>query len=558
MNEFSTSSQPAKPDNREKTLDSLRLQLRSPQPSSVKAGLDQVRKWLQDNPEDWDVFQLVVNAVAESPTLREEVRNLVQGFAEKGSTAASEALNKLDDFGQSLSSPATGIPDTAQDNQPVPEAQELLKEADDEYYAAQYDQAISLYRRVLELDPTNLRARQQLEKAALNRMAGIPNPNLPRDAVHAYRQARSYIAAEDFKTAVTFLNMAIEKAQERGMKFPEAEAFLDITQNQMLAVTYKKDASLAIHDERWEDAVDLLQKTLKLNSTDEGTKNLRDGLQKLLKAEALLDPFAIQLDDKERKNKVQAISALLMETAGIKELVNAQRYKALLARHSLYKAEADLPESWILKILAPHNNIKNVQKSARNVLKSDDPALQFIESQMAAQRPARWIALILLTLIFLSAGVLIWQPISAVLSPAPTPFPPPITETATFTLRPTRTPPLPTLTATLTLTDTPTLTPTAQPTPTWTPIASSPTPAFTLGYVNVSGVSPVDTIEIPNGKVIARLPRNQVVKILERRTAFTIDYYLCEWEINGIIGQGWIPVEYIRTGSPPTTSIPRP
>ncbi len=553
MKESSSLNSPTAPESRENPIKSLRLQLLSPQPSSVKAGMDQVRRWLQDHPEDQDVFQLLMEAAREVPTLRDEVRNLVQGFAEKDSAAANSILQEINALNQQPAGTEANLPEPAQENQTSPAAQDLLQQADDEYYAAQYDQAIGLYQRVLELDPNNLRARQQLEKAALNRMAGIPNPNLPREAVHAYRQARSYIAAEDYKTAVTFLNMAVEKAQEGGMKFPEAEAFLDITQNQILAVTYKKDASLAIHEERWEEALELLHKALKLDPTDEGAKKLREGLQGLLKAETLLDPYAIQMDSNERKNKVQVITNILRETDGIKELVSAKRYKALLARHSLYKAETDLPESWILKVLAPHNNIKNVQKSARNVLKADDPALKFIESQLSEQRPTRWAALIMLTLLFLIIGSLAWQSISRTFLTAPTPLPPLATGTATPTQTQT-----PTLTLTLTIRSTDTPTSTATP-PSTVTATVSPTSSFTLGYVaTFSGVSAVDRIDIPNGRIVIRLPKNQIIKILEKRTAFTIDYYLCEWKINEITGQGWIPVEYIKFGSPPSPLVGTP
>ncbi len=56
--------------------------------------MDQVRRWLQDHPEDQDVFQLLMEAAREVPTLRDEVRNLVQGFAEKDSAAANSILKK--------------------------------------------------------------------------------------------------------------------------------------------------------------------------------------------------------------------------------------------------------------------------------------------------------------------------------------------------------------------------------------------------------------------------------------------------------------------------------
>jgi len=218
MNESSTSSQPT---NREKQLDSVRLQLRSPQPSSVKAGMDQVRKWLQDYPEDRDTFQFLMDALAESPTLREDVRNLVQGFAEKGSIAASEALNKIDSVSHQLVIPNRDIPDTTQAPPSSSTMQDLMSDADDAYYAAEFERAVRLYRKILRVDPANKRALQQLDKAILYQHSAIASADLPREAIKYHRQARSYIAAEDFQAAIKLLTTSVEIAQNEARIFPK-------------------------------------------------------------------------------------------------------------------------------------------------------------------------------------------------------------------------------------------------------------------------------------------------------------------------------------------------
>jgi tetratricopeptide (TPR) repeat protein len=188
---------------RKKQFDNVRILLSSQRPSDIWKGIDQARQWLNEDAEDHDVYGLLIDAVDKNPTIREQVRNLLTNMMKRESKMAEEAF--------------TLLPSSKED---------LLIDADDSYYAAEYERAISLYRQVLKLDPENERAKNQLAKAEIEK-PNESSTDLPREAIQYYRRARSYIAASDVKTATRMLGAAIESAHAHGMKYLEAEKLLE-------------------------------------------------------------------------------------------------------------------------------------------------------------------------------------------------------------------------------------------------------------------------------------------------------------------------------------------
>src|SRR5262245_55021621 len=94
-------------------LDAILIQLSSQMPSDVWRGKEQVRQWLKEDPEDRDVYALLVNAAQKNRNLRDDVRNIIVEMLQNGSKAAEQAI-------LSLPSGIDGI----------------LADADDAYYAA--------------------------------------------------------------------------------------------------------------------------------------------------------------------------------------------------------------------------------------------------------------------------------------------------------------------------------------------------------------------------------------------------------------------------------------
>jgi tetratricopeptide (TPR) repeat protein len=237
---------PGKPqDAKRLQLDSVLIQLTSQRPSDVWRGMEQIRQWLKEDMEDRDVYGLLLDAVERNRDLREPVRGLLLEMMQKGSKVAEQAI---------LSLPSS-VPD-------------ILADANDAYYAAEYDKAIQLYRQVLRLDPENNSAKDHLAKAILKRGTGESPTDLPRAAQQYYRRARSFIAIRDVITSMNLLNAAVEAAQAKGMKYPEAEEALNNIQNLVLADEQIGLAKKALEAHKRKDAIGYYEKALKLDPTN--------------------------------------------------------------------------------------------------------------------------------------------------------------------------------------------------------------------------------------------------------------------------------------------------
>lgn len=104
--------------------------------------------------------------------------------------------------------------------------QDLVKKADDHYYAEEYIQAINLYNKALAIDPTSIRSITQVSKAneVLSRLENIAR--LPRSAKQLYRVACSFRAAGDNAIAIIYLKKAITVANLAGIRYEDAEKLL--------------------------------------------------------------------------------------------------------------------------------------------------------------------------------------------------------------------------------------------------------------------------------------------------------------------------------------------
>lgn len=197
--------------SRSRRFSAVKSQLSSTEPDEFRQGIEHLRRWLQGSPDDQEIYTFMVNTSREFPTVLNAILDLLREMKDRGSKIAAATLSELS---------------TSE--------QDLMDEADDAYYAAEFDKAINLYQKILELEPNNHQARDHLVKAEANKIDGVrerSNQKPPREAIQWFRQARSYIAASDFKAAIIYLGAAVEEARAKEIYFSDAELLLNRIEN---------------------------------------------------------------------------------------------------------------------------------------------------------------------------------------------------------------------------------------------------------------------------------------------------------------------------------------
>jgi tetratricopeptide (TPR) repeat protein len=464
-----TSNMPTTGSEKSKNqFDIVRLLLSSQRPSDIWRGLDLVRQWLNEDKEDRDVYGLLLDVVDKNHEIREQVRDLLIDMMKRESKQAANTLSRL-------SSTASAAAD-------------LLADAEDAFYAAEYERAIQLYRQVLTREPENARAKSHLTEAMKETHAANKNPELPRDAIQYYRRAHSYIAAKDFSTAMKMLGAAVESAQTRGLKYPEAESLLESVQDSSIAEEIKKKIyELAIDKNSWDDALEVCDSTLS-DLTDVGIK----------------DPGI--------KNEFSSI-------------------------HKLLDAELRFQKKGIFRVIARLDQLRKSYKSAH--LNPKDPLIKYIGSQLRLFTTVRSVGLFSVAVIIffvINPWKILPQRPAETVSPTIT-----VTQniipsnTATVNISSTPAP-------TLTPSETPVLdTPTSTLTPTDTPI---PTPTL-IGYGKITAY--IFAVETPNGKRINHsLKPGMVIPLLEKSDAIGGPWYRTTWVDSGTTYEGWILAQNIQ------------
>jgi tetratricopeptide (TPR) repeat protein len=292
---------------REMQLKAVQILLLSERSSDNWRAMRQINKWLQENLEDEEVYELLISVVQENDSLIDEVHSILNEMTRKGSRFALEALQII----------------------PV-SVQKLTNWADKNYYSADYEEAIKLYRRILSVEPDNQHAQLYINKAKLKKTeldaSGLVGNNnildIPSDAVQYYRRACSYIAAADYSYAYYSLEAAIETAKANGIFYRDAKIKLNIVQ-QILAVNeLREKVHLAINLEQWKEAMEICDKALLLEPYGD-LRELRDGLQGLLVAYAWLSTLTNpQFKDVEVIEKFRKVAVSLDVAEQDKILVN--------------------------------------------------------------------------------------------------------------------------------------------------------------------------------------------------------------------------------------------
>lgn len=166
----------------------------------------------------------------------------------------------------------------------------LIENADNAYYATEYDKAIKLYKQVLDIDVDNKHARQQLRKSEINRSSKDANPSdLPVEALQYYKRSRSLIMAGDLTEAKRLLKRAIQSAENAGVDFVDAERLMENLLDALKAAEFRKKALDELDTQHWAKAEVNLTAAHDLDPTDGVTKILMEHLKSLLRAQQLIN-----------------------------------------------------------------------------------------------------------------------------------------------------------------------------------------------------------------------------------------------------------------------------
>lgn len=115
---------------------------------------------------------------------------------------------------------------------------------------------------------------------------------LPNEAVQCFRKARSYIAAKDYEYAVYWLELAVETAKKVWVIYSDAEQLLesvrDIMQDIMAAEEVKQKAKPFLENGNWKEALDLYNKAVEADPQNAVLKKELNGLQESLRIDSKL------------------------------------------------------------------------------------------------------------------------------------------------------------------------------------------------------------------------------------------------------------------------------
>jgi len=128
-----------------------------------------------------------------------------------------------------------------------PEAERLMDEAEELFYKGNYQAAIPLYEKVMQMEPGWSRAEEHHSEAEeFLRSGNIPSVALPPEAGKAYGKAQSAARVFRYQVALNYLEEAFEHLRDAGIKrWREGEELRHDLENQMQAYdVYKEGLNL--------------------------------------------------------------------------------------------------------------------------------------------------------------------------------------------------------------------------------------------------------------------------------------------------------------------------
>lgn len=124
-----------------------------------------------------------------------------------------------------------------------PQAERWMDEAEEAFYKGNYQVAIPLYEKVIQMEPGWVRAQEHHSEAEeYLRSGNIPSVALPPEAAKAYGKAQSAARVFRYQIALKYLDEAFDHLQESGIKrWREGEELRHDLENQMQAYDIYKE-----------------------------------------------------------------------------------------------------------------------------------------------------------------------------------------------------------------------------------------------------------------------------------------------------------------------------
>lgn len=133
-----------------------------------------------------------------------------------------------------------------------PEAEKLMDQAEEAFYKGNYQVAIPLYEKVIQMEPGWTRAQEHHSEAEdYLRSGNIPSVALPPEAGKAYGKAQSAARVFRYQVALNYLDEAFDHLEDAGIKrWREGEELRHDLENQMQAYdVYREGLNLLTQGE---------------------------------------------------------------------------------------------------------------------------------------------------------------------------------------------------------------------------------------------------------------------------------------------------------------------
>ena len=133
-----------------------------------------------------------------------------------------------------------------------PEAEKLMDQAEEAFYKGNYQAAIPLYEKVIQMEPGWTRAQEHHSEAEeFLRSGNIPSVALPPEAGKAYGKAQSAARVFRYQVALNYLEEAFDHLEDAGIKrWREGEELRHDLENQMQAYdVYREGLNLLTQGE---------------------------------------------------------------------------------------------------------------------------------------------------------------------------------------------------------------------------------------------------------------------------------------------------------------------